>query len=143
MTGRVVDLSSDGRSISRLNCNPVFIEGALSGEDVDLEAIHHHRDYVAKIAGKVVEIEGSNGSVTRLLANEAHDDSKSIRCYQGDLFQDQVHAVRLRRVYDHLLLDPPQTGVRKYSPIWTTSCQRALYIFHVIHPSLHAMRILL
>lgn len=44
-TGRVEDLSHDGRGIARLNNKTVFIEGALPGEDVDFQIVRRHREY--------------------------------------------------------------------------------------------------
>ena len=45
ITGRVEDLSSDGRGIARLNSKAVFIEGALPGEDIDFQIVRRHREY--------------------------------------------------------------------------------------------------
>ncbi|MGA9855956.1 MAG: 23S rRNA (uracil(1939)-C(5))-methyltransferase RlmD [Gammaproteobacteria bacterium] len=44
-TGRVGDLSSDGRGSVRLNGKAVFIEEALPGEDVDFQIVIRHREY--------------------------------------------------------------------------------------------------
>lgn len=72
---------------------------------------------LAKLAARVVGVEGSEAMVARGYENAALNGVDNVAFYAADLFKEQDTAVWAQQRYDKILLDPPRAGALEVLPL--------------------------
>jgi len=84
---------------------------------------------VARLAKKVVGVEGSEIMVTRALHNAAINDLNNVEFYVSDLQKQAFNEAWALQSYDKMILDPPRTGAKELIPsIAKWAPKRLVYI---------------
>jgi 23S rRNA (uracil1939-C5)-methyltransferase len=84
---------------------------------------------LAKMAGRVVGVEGSEQMVERARFNAAHNELDNLEFHAADLYGDITRAPWPASVYNKILLDPPRTGAAELLPwIASSAVEKVLYI---------------
>jgi 23S rRNA (uracil1939-C5)-methyltransferase len=65
---------------------------------------------LARVAGRVVGVEGEAGLVARARENAARNGLDNVEFHAADLAKDLSGASRMRAGFDKLLIDPPRAG---------------------------------
>jgi len=84
---------------------------------------------IARLAQKVVGVEGSVQMVERAKENAAHNQINNTEFYAANLMEPSKSAIWLQKSYDKILLDPPRTGAKEMIPFLSNSAaKRIVYV---------------
>ncbi len=65
---------------------------------------------IARLAGRVVGVEGDQSLVTRALGNAQRNGLTNVEFQTADLYDDKFEYAKLDGPFDRLLIDPPRSG---------------------------------
>ncbi len=84
---------------------------------------------LARLAGRVVGIEGDRGLVERARANAVSNGLQNAEFHVANLVEDQQQAPWWRHPFNKVLIDPPRSGAQEVLPlIAATQAEQLLYV---------------